>query len=145
MRPMSPDEIAERLAGPHQAVLSLSRDDRGPIAVPMSYLYRDGRFWMITSPSSEHGRLMRLRGRGTLTIHHDTVKKRRVEQWYVTAEGQVDFVENDPAPLLRAILAKDRGPELADAWTAQSLPSATTVAVLTPVRVTGYLGVSRLT
>lgn len=141
---MTTDEIEQRLAGPHQAVLSLSRDDRGPIAVPMSYVYREGRFWMITSPDSEHGKLIQRRGRATLTIHHDVVELRQVQQWYVTAEGTIDFVDDDPAPILRAILAKDRGAELADEWTEQSLPSVTVVAVLTPRRVAGYRGVSRL-
>jgi nitroimidazol reductase NimA-like FMN-containing flavoprotein (pyridoxamine 5'-phosphate oxidase superfamily) len=144
MGPMSREEIAERLAGPNQAVLSLSRAERGPLAVPMSYLYRDHRFWMITSPDSQHGRLMTVNGRATLTIHHDEVDGRVVDQWYVTAEGPVEFVDDDPQPLLSVILAKDRGAELAAEWTTQSLPSATTVAVLTPHRLAGYSGVSRL-
>lgn len=144
MRSLNTTEIAERLAGAHQAVLSLSRVDRGPIAIPMSYLYRHDRFWMITSPDSQHGRLMRANGRATLTIHHDEVGERNVEQWYVTAEGPVQFLDDDPEPVLWAILAKDRGTQLADEWTAQSLPSATTVATLTPLRLAGYIGVSRL-
>lgn len=144
MRAMTEEEISERLAGPHQGVLSLSREDRGPIAVPMSYVYRDKRFWMITSPHSEHGRLMQIRGRATLTIHHDVVTTRRVEQWYVTAEGPVEFIDDDPAPLLREILVKDRGADRADEWTEQSLPAVTTVAVLVPQRLAGYAGVSRL-
>jgi nitroimidazol reductase NimA-like FMN-containing flavoprotein (pyridoxamine 5'-phosphate oxidase superfamily) len=144
VRAMTEEEISERLAGPHQGVLSLSREDRGPIAVPMSYVYRDERFWMITSPHSEHGRLMQTRGRATLTIHHDVVEPRRVEQWYVTAEGSVEFIDDDPAPLLREILAKDRGVDRADEWTEQSLPAVMTVAVLVPRRLAGYAGVSRL-
>lgn len=144
MRSMSSEEIAELLAGPHQAVLSLSRVERGPIAVPMSYLFRDDGFWMITSPDSQHGRLMSANGRATLTIHHDEVHERAVEQWYVTAEGPVAFVDDDPEPLLRAIMAKDRDSVSADEWTAQSLPSATTVAILTPQWLAGYVGVSRL-
>jgi nitroimidazol reductase NimA-like FMN-containing flavoprotein (pyridoxamine 5'-phosphate oxidase superfamily) len=141
---MSTQEIAERLAGPHQAVLSLSRVEHGPIAVPMSYLHRDDRFWMITSPDSQHGSLMRANGRATLTIHHDDVGARVVEQWYVTTEGPILFVDDDPEPLLRAILAKDRGAALVEEWTAQSLPTTTKVAVLTPQRLAGYIGVSRL-
>lgn len=144
MRAMTPAEITKRLAGPHQAVLSLSRVERGPLAVPMSYFHRDGHFWMITSPDSQHGKLMRRNGRATVTIHHDVVDGRVVEQWYVTAEGPIEFVDDDPEALLRAIMAKDRGERFADEWTAQSLPSVTTVAVLTPQRLAGYLGESRL-
>ncbi|MGB8360836.1 MAG: pyridoxamine 5'-phosphate oxidase family protein [Acidimicrobiia bacterium] len=141
---MTDEEISERLAGPHQGVLSLSREDRGPIAVPMSCVYRDERFRMIASPRSEHGRLMQTRGRATPTIHHDAVAPHRVEQWYVTPEGSVEFVDDDPAPLLREILAKDRGADRADEWTEQSLPAVTTVAVLVPRRLAGYVGVTRL-
>lgn len=144
MREMTRDEIAECLAGSHQAVLSLSRDERGPIAIPMSYLYRDGRFWMITSPETDHGRLMSRNRRASITIHYDVVSGRRVEQWYVTAEGPVEFTNEDPEPFLRAIMEKDRGPALADEWTAHSLPAATIVAVLNPEKLTGYLGVSTL-
>ena len=87
---------------------------------------------------------MRARGRATLTIHHDLLEPRRVEQLYVTAEGSVEFVEDDPAPILMEILAKDRGADLANEWTEQSLPAVTAAAVLAPRRLAGYLGVSEL-
>ena len=67
MGAMEPERIAELLEGPLQAVLSVSRRDRGPVAVPMSYHFGDGTFWMVTSPESLHGRLMVRRGRATVT------------------------------------------------------------------------------
>lgn len=138
------DEIEERLNAPLQAVLSVSRKTRGPVAVPMSYLFDRPVFRMITSPGSVHGRLMREGGRATLTIQEEVRGERRVEQWYVMAEGPVEFIDEDPTDLLRAILTKDRGARFASEWVAQSLPNVTTVAVLTPKTLSGYRGLSSL-
>jgi nitroimidazol reductase NimA-like FMN-containing flavoprotein (pyridoxamine 5'-phosphate oxidase superfamily) len=141
---MSEPEIAAALAGPWQAVLSVNRRDRGPLAVPMSYLFEEGEFWMITPRDSLHGRLMQASGRSTMTVHHDEVTPRSVEQWYVIAEGTIRFTDDDPEPLLRKIMVKDRGPGHAEEWVRQSLPNVTTVAVLSPERLSGYHGVSQL-
>lgn len=144
MRSMSEHEIAHALAGPWQAVLSLNRRDRGPLAVPMSYFFEDGKFWMITPKDSLPGRLMEASGRATMTVHQDEVTPRSVEQWYVMAEGAIRFTDDDPERLLREIMIKDRGPRHAYEWVSQSLPNVTTVAVLSPERLSGYHGVSQL-
>jgi nitroimidazol reductase NimA-like FMN-containing flavoprotein (pyridoxamine 5'-phosphate oxidase superfamily) len=141
---MSHDEISECLSGPWQAVLSLSRLGRGPLAVPMSYVYTGDEFRMITSAQSQHGKLMRANGRATMTVHHDHNSGRSVKQWYVIAEGPITFTDDNPEPTLRAIMAKDRGAGLADEWVEQSLPNATDVAVLVPDRIAGYRGESEL-
>lgn len=144
MQAMSHDEISTCLSGPWQAVLSVNRRDRGPLAIPMSYLFENGEFRVITSMESLHGRLMRSSGRATMTVHHDEVSARSVEQWYVIAEGPIRFTDDDPEPLLREILAKDRGSDFVEEWVEQSLPNVTTVAVLSPERISGHRGVSKL-
>lgn len=144
MERLSYPEIERRLSGPYQAVLSVSRDGRGPVAVPMSFQLKDGQFWMITSPDSLHGKLIREMGRATLTIQDEELGHRAITQWYVMAEGPIEFTDADPVPLLRPAFAKDRGEEFADEWAAQSLPNVTTVAVLTPQTLSGYIGSSRL-
>jgi hypothetical protein len=88
--------------------------------------------------------LIQASGRATLTVHHDEVTPRSVEQWYVIAEGTIRFTDDDPEPLLRKIMVKDRGPGHAEEWVRQSLPNVTTVAVLSPERLSGYHGVSQL-
>ncbi len=135
---MSRPEIETCLAGPHQAVLSVSRRDKGPVAVPMSYVFEDGRFWMITSPESRHGELMRRTGRITLTVHHEEYPRRTSRQWYVMAEGPVLFTDDDPMPLLRRLLAKDRTEELADEWVEQMGAHGDVVAVMSPDTLAGY-------
>lgn len=135
---MSPAEIEEKLAGRHQAILSVGREDRGPVAVAMSYLFREGKFWMVTSPESLHGRLMVKTGRATITVQEEILGHRELEQWYVMAEGSVEFTDEEPLPYVRAIMEKDRGPEFVEEWTARSGPHDNPVAVLTPQTLSGY-------
>jgi len=68
MASISKGQIRELLAGPHQAVLSVGRQEKGPVAVPMSYTFNGDRFFFVTSPTSLHGRLMGEVGPATLTI-----------------------------------------------------------------------------
>jgi nitroimidazol reductase NimA-like FMN-containing flavoprotein (pyridoxamine 5'-phosphate oxidase superfamily) len=138
MDSLSLERIVELLDGPHQAVLSVSRTDKGPIAVPISYLFDGSRFVMVTSPSSLHGRILGKTGRATLTIQYEQCDGRTVYQWYVVAEGPVAFTDENPAPLIRSILAKDRGEEHADEWTIGGPPSNVKVTELVPVRLSGY-------
>lgn len=132
------ERILELLQGPHQAVLSVSRSTKGPVAVPMSYHFDGRRFYMVTSPTSLHGRLMAELGRATMTIQYELVDDGSVHQWYVMAEGLVAFTDADPAPHVRTILIKDRGPEDVDAWRASDPARDARVAELVPERISGY-------
>jgi nitroimidazol reductase NimA-like FMN-containing flavoprotein (pyridoxamine 5'-phosphate oxidase superfamily) len=138
MATMDPDRMADLLGGPHQAVLSVSRRDRGPVAVPMSYHLSGGDWYLVTSPDSLHGRLMSRRGRATITVQFEACDGRSVHQWYVMAEGPIQFTDLDPRPHIRAILAKDRGADNVDEWTRGPPPADVRVAVLAPERMTGY-------
>ncbi len=130
--------IEELLAGPHQGVLSVSRREKGPVAVPMSYLFRDGRFYMVTSTDALHSRLMTKTNRATITVQFEECDGRRVHQWYVMAEGPIGFTHLEPGPLVREILAKDRGEENADEWTSGDRPPDVQVAVLHPEKLSGF-------
>ena len=140
MRNLSHDEIAHLLAGSHQAVLSVSRKERGPIAIPMSFLFEDGSFKMITSADSQHGRLMVGEGRASLTVHAEQNEPTLITQWYVFAEGPVRFTDENPEPILRRILVKDRGIEHIEGWMARATATVLPVAVLEPERLSGYMG-----
>ena len=135
---MSPERIAEVLNGPLQAILAVNRADKGPLAIPMSYLFEGHRFVMVTSPDTVHGRLMLRHGRGTITVQFEACDGRSVHQWYVIAEGPVRFTEEDPRPFVRRILSKDRGESYADEWTARMGADDDTVAELLPARMSGY-------
>lgn len=137
MDALAPDQIAEHLAGPHQAVLAVARKGKGPLAIPMSYGFDGARFVMVTSPETIHGRLMQRYGRATLTVQFEACDGRSVHQWYVTAEGPVQFTEEDPAPHIRAIMAKDRGAAHADEWFSGQAPPEVRVAELKPETLIG--------
>lgn len=135
---MSSERIAELLNGPLQAIFSVNRTDKGPLAIPMSYVFEGDRFVMVTSPDTLHGRLMLRRGRGTITVQFEACDGRSVHQWYVIAEGPVRFTEEDPRPFVRRILSKDRGESNADEWTARMGAEDDTVAELVPQRISGF-------
>jgi len=138
MASISKRQIPELLNGPHQAVLSVGRENKGPVAVPMSYTYNGDRFFFVTSPASLHGRLMSKAGRATLTIQFEEVGTATVHQWYVMAEGRAVFTDADPAPHVRAILTKDRGSQNWDRWRAAQPNTIGKVAELVPERISGY-------
>jgi nitroimidazol reductase NimA-like FMN-containing flavoprotein (pyridoxamine 5'-phosphate oxidase superfamily) len=138
MARLGEERIAELLAGPHQAVLAVARLTKGPLAVPISYHFASGRFYMVTNPDSLHGRLMVKRGRATLTVQFEAVTGHAVFQWYVMAEGPVAFTDEDPSPHVRVILAKDRGDEWADQWASDGTAADDRVAVLDPERLSGF-------
>jgi nitroimidazol reductase NimA-like FMN-containing flavoprotein (pyridoxamine 5'-phosphate oxidase superfamily) len=135
---MGEDRIVEVLDGPLQAVLSVGREGKGPVAVPMSYRYVDGRFVFATSRATLHGKLMLRRGRATITVQYEECDGRTVHQWYVMAEGPVRFTDENPLPHVRAIMAKDRGAEHADEWIGPSVPAGVEIAELVPDRISGW-------
>ena len=104
----------------------------------MSYLFQDGRLYMATSTESLHSRLMTATGCATITVQFEACDGRSVHQWYVMAEGPIDFTDLDAGPLVRAILAKDRGEENADEWTSGNSSPEVQVAILHPEKLSGY-------
>lgn len=144
---MSPAEIETRLAGPHMCVFSVARVGKGPVAVPLAYLYRAGRFYLQSAPESLHGRLAVKRGRATVTVHDEWIGAVEAFEWYITAEGPVAFTDDPLRPVMREILAKDRGEHVADRWLDEWLwPAAADqrVLVLDPERIAGYTFPGRL-
>lgn len=135
---MTEDRIRQLLDGPHQGVLSVSRNEKGPVAVPMSYVFQDGRFYMVTSPESLHGRLMQRTGRATMTVQFEDCDGRSVHQWYVMAEGPIDFTDAEARPFVQAILTKDRGAQNVEEWSSSDPTPDAQVAVLEPERISGF-------
>lgn len=76
------------------------------------------------------------RGRATLAVQFKAVTARTVHQWYVLAEGRIAFTDDDPAPHVRVMLARDRGDAWADRW--DSAERGDRVAVLDPDRLSGF-------
>ncbi len=109
--------IAEReafLAGVHVGVLSIAREGKGPLALPIWYLYRDGELLFSMSGTSLKADLLRKRGRATLTAQQETLPYQ-----YVMVEGPVVVSDDDvdTAELAIRYLGADMG-----AWYVQHNP-----------------------
>jgi len=141
MPKMSVDEVEEFLALPLVPVLSVSRRDRGPVAVPLWYGYEEGVFSFITARDSVHGRLMEQTGRATLTFHDEDYGPRNTVERYVHAEGPVEFIDDDITPVVIAHRRRYYSGPNAEAWINEPLTDLNyrqNIAVLRPERMTGY-------
>lgn len=87
---MTVEEREAFLAGTHVGVLSIAREGKGPIALPIWYAFRDGEVLMTMSGSSVKAELLRKRGRATLTAQQETVPYQ-----YVMVEGPVTLAHED--------------------------------------------------
>ena len=88
-RAMNQVEREAFLAQPRVAVLSIAEAGRGPLAVPVWYLYEPGgdvRIW--TAGSSRKARLLLLAGRASLVVQNP-----QPPYQYVSVEGPVARIE----------------------------------------------------
>jgi nitroimidazol reductase NimA-like FMN-containing flavoprotein (pyridoxamine 5'-phosphate oxidase superfamily) len=121
--------VAEReafLADVHVGVLAVEEPGRGPMALPIWYLYRDGQVMIGMSGNSVKAKLLLAAGRATLTVQTETPPYQ-----YVSVEGPVAFEAEHRDDLEMA--TRYLGPELG-AWYAANNPSTedSVLARLTP-------------
>src|SRR5258705_3896727 len=103
---MPPAEREAFLAEPRVAILSIAEAGRGPLAVPVWYLYEPGgdvRIW--TAGNSRKARLLLLAGRASLVVQNP-----QPPYAYVSVEGPISSmepvqVERDLRPLALRYLA----------------------------------------
>lgn len=75
------------LADVHVGVLAIDEPGRGPLAMPIWYLYRDGLVHISMDGDSLKARLLRAAGRATMTVQTETPPYQ-----YVSVEGPVELV-----------------------------------------------------
>jgi hypothetical protein len=93
---MSVDEREEFLAGVHIGIVSIPRQDKGPLAVPIWYDYEPGgEVTMITNKSSIKGRLLDSAERISLCAQTETAPYS-----YVSIEGPFQTTGTSPEELL---------------------------------------------
>lgn len=130
MARMTTAQRAAFLREPKVGVLSLSRPQAGPIAVPVWFEYRNGRIWIETGPDSHHGRIMRRLKRATLTVQDERPPYR-----YVSMEGPVAFTGPAPEPFVRRVAVRYLGKARGDRYMRTVYPTyagSAGLAVLTP-------------
>ncbi len=130
--PLEMDESEREafLADVHVGVLAIARRDKGPLALPIWYLFRDGEVVMGMDGESLKAKLLRAAGRATLTVQTEIPPYK-----YVSVEGPVVLVaeQRDDLEMASRYLGEELG-----RWYAEHNPSTerSIVAKLRPERWT---------
>jgi PPOX class probable F420-dependent enzyme len=129
---MSKSEREAFLAATHVAVISIARNGRGPLAVPVWYRYEPGGpIKFVTGGKSQKADLIRRAGRLSLCVQTETPPYQ-----YVSVEGPATIGEPDFEPDVRQVAIRYLGKEMGEAYlkmTAEEHVGAVLVT-LTPER-----------
>mgnify|MGYP001821148281 FL=1 len=125
---MTPAEREAFLADLHVGVLSIQRDGKGPLALPIWYQYEDGVVMIWMSGESVKAKLLRRHGRASMTVQDESPPYR-----YVMVEGPVTVTPSDRDILPVAI--RYLGEEMGRGYAAQNpADDSSVIARLTPER-----------
>jgi nitroimidazol reductase NimA-like FMN-containing flavoprotein (pyridoxamine 5'-phosphate oxidase superfamily) len=108
---MTKEEREAFLADLHVAVISITDDGRGPLAVPIWYSYEPGgEVRIITGRTSRKGKLLERAGRFSLCVQTEALPYYK----YVTVEGPIVAIEEadlerDRRPLAHRYLGAELG------------------------------------
>ncbi len=125
---MTSDEREAFLADLHVGILSIQRDGKGPLALPIWYQYEDGVVMIWMSGDSVKATLLRRHGRASMTVQDESPPYR-----YVMVEGPVtiDRADRDILPVAIRYL----GEEMGQGYAEMNPPTESSViARLTPER-----------
>lgn len=128
---MTKNEREAFLAELHVGVISVADGSRGPMTVPIWYLYEPGgHITIITPPDSRKARLIEVGTRVSFVAQSEDMPPK-----YISVEGPVVSVE--PADVdrdVRALTARYLGKELGDAYVDATRPDGTTPEVVIRVQ-----------
>ncbi len=112
---MTRQEREAFLADVHVGILAIDEPDRGPLAMPVWYLYENGDVLIGMDGNSLKARLLRHAGRATLTVQTEVAPYQ-----YVSVEGPavIEATQRDDFEMAGRYL----GPELGR-WYADNNPS----------------------
>jgi PPOX class probable F420-dependent enzyme len=113
---MTDAERDEFLDGVHVGILSIARDGKGPLALPVWYDHDGDDIVIFMSSSSPKARLLRTYGRATFTVQDERPPYR-----YVMVEGPVTVV--DERHDVTEMATRYLGPELGAQYAAANPPS----------------------
>ena len=129
--PMTRDEREQFLAAIHVGVLSVNQPGRGPLAVPLWYLYEPGgEIIVVTRPETRKARLIAPGARVAFVVQAEELPPK-----YVSIEGRV--VSVTPADVdrdLRPLAGKYLGVEVANGYLDATRPNGTTNELVIRIR-----------
>lgn len=108
---MTQEERDAFLADVHVAILAIDEPDRGPLAMPVWYLYENGEVLIGMDGNSLKARLIRAAGRATLTVQTEVAPYQ-----YVSVEGPavVEATQRDDFEMASRYLGPEMGRWYAD-------------------------------
>src|SRR5512140_827329 len=119
---MTREEREEFLAAVHVGVLSVDDPGRGPLSVPVWYLYEvGGEIVVVTRPEARKARLLAAGTRVSFCVQSEELPPK-----YVSIQGRVASatpadIERDVKPVVRKYL----GAEVGDAYVDNTRPNGT--------------------
>ena len=125
--PMTREERETFLAGVHVGVLSVDEPGRGPLSVPVWYLYEPGgEVVVVTRPEARKAPLLKVGTKVAFLAQSEEMPPR-----YVTIQGRVASTE--PAEIARdvkPVVRKYLGAEVGDAYVDGTRPNGTNEIVV---------------
>jgi len=125
--PMTRDERETFLAGVHVGVLSIDEPGRGPLSVPVWYLYEPGgEIVVVTRPEARKARLLTAGARVSFLAQSEEMPPK-----YVTIQGRVvSAAPADVARDVKPVVRKYLGAEVGDAYVDNTRPNGTDEIVI---------------
>ena len=124
---MTREEREAFLAGVHVGVLSVDEPGRGPLSVPVWYLYEPGgEIVVVTRPTARKARLLPVGTRVAFLVQSEEMPPK-----YVTIQGRV--VAAAPADVsrdLKPVVRKYLGADVGDAYVDNTRPNGTDEVVI---------------
>ena len=125
--PMTRDEREAFLAGPRVGVVSVDEPGRGPLSVPVWYLYEPGgEIVFVTRPEARKARLLTTGARVSFLAQTEDLPPK-----YVTIQGRV--VSADPADVerdVKPVVRKYLGADVGDTYVDNTRPNGTNEIVI---------------
>ena len=125
--PMTRDERETFLAGVRVGVLSVDEPGRGPLSVPVWYLYEPGgEIVVVTRPEARKTRLLTVGARVSFLVQSEEMPPK-----YVTTQGRVvSAAPADVARDVKPVVRKYLGPEVGDSYVDNTRPNGTNEIVV---------------
>jgi nitroimidazol reductase NimA-like FMN-containing flavoprotein (pyridoxamine 5'-phosphate oxidase superfamily) len=119
---MTRDEREAFLAGLHVGIVSVDEPGRGPLSVPVWYLYEPGgEIVLVTRPEARKARLLTVGARVAFVVQSEDMPPK-----YVTIQGRV--TSTGPADVgrdVKAVVRKYLGADVGDSYVDATRPNGT--------------------